>query len=183
MKTTTIILLIFFLFLGCNNPNKKLIKKDFLDKIQELVLSENKIDQEYFFKVMLKNKVLEYRITYIGNVINTQKDSLKFVTTNIYSGNYEDSKGGDAIIWIYNSNNQKMGYYYIGGAIKTPLKIIKNNLFLPIQNTNCNQTTTISFKDSIPKEIFINCTEKGGDLYNFRLVDICNSNLQIKKDL
>jgi len=168
MKTTIITLFIIaILLLGCNNSKKELKEKDFLQKTQELVLSENKVDQEFFFKIMLKNEVVEYSTTYLGNIINSQNDTLKFVTTNIFSGNFDYSKGGDAIICIYNFKNQKIGYYYIGGAIKKPFKIVENNLYLPIQDTTCNQTTTLSFKDSIPKEIFINCTEKGGNIYKF----------------
>lgn len=170
MRTKIPMLIIIILLLGCDSSEQKEKEKDFLYKTQDLVLSENKVNQEYFFKIMLKNKVAEYSTIYLGNIINNQNDTLKFVTTNIYSGNYEDSKGGDAIISIYNSKNQRKGYYYIGGAIKKPLKIIKNNLYLPIQDTTCNQTTTLNFSNSIPNEIFINCTEKSGDLYKFEKI-------------
>lgn len=157
------------MLISCNNSEKKLKEKDFLEKTQDLVLSENNVNQEYFFKMMLKNTVIEYSTTYLGNIINNKNDTLKFITTNIYSGNYDDSKGGDAIISIYNSKNQRKGYYYIGGAIKKSFKIVKNNLYLPIQDSTCNQTTILNFKDSIPKEIFINCTERGGDLYKYEM--------------
>jgi hypothetical protein len=116
---------------------------------------------------MLKNGVLEYSTIYLGNIINSKNDTLKFITTNVFNGNYEGSKSGDGIISIYSSKNQRIGYYYIGGAIKKPFKILNNSLYLPSQDSTCNQATTLIFKDSIPNKIFINCTEKGGDLYNF----------------
>ena len=65
-------LAIIILLLGCDNSEQKEKEKDFLYKTQDLVLSENKVNQEYFFKIMLKNKVAEYSTIYLGNIINNQ---------------------------------------------------------------------------------------------------------------
>ena len=104
MKYLNYIFLVLCILFGCtqvNNSPKKIEntqqervhqEKTFDEKIQELVLSENKVGQEYFFKVMLKNEVLEYRITYLGIIKTSQGDSLKFIISIVYSGLYEDSK-------------------------------------------------------------------------------------------
>ena len=169
MKETVSMLCIFFLFISCKNQDNKVIQKDFSDKIQELVLSENKIGQEYFFKILLRDQVLEYKIVYLGDIENNKEGNLKFIVSTIYSGNYEDSKRANSRVFIYTKNNDKKGYYYIGGVLKAPLEIKESDLYLPIQNSNCDESTMISFKDSIPKEIFINCTKAGGDFYNFEV--------------
>lgn len=161
MKETTVILFIFFLFLGCKNPH---IKKDFSDKIQELVLSENKIGQEYKFNIKQNRGLLEYSLVYIGG-LKMKNDSIKFLWKTILSGN--DSPQANCWICIYNNNGEKLGTYYVGGD-SYELPKIKNKTLIFDYIIGCNQTTTISFKDSIPKEIFINCTEKGGDIYSFQ---------------
>lgn len=156
----------------CTSNTKKVVidenkdNKEFSDKIQELILSENNIGIEYFFKVMLKNEVLEYRITYLGN-ISSSKGLLKFLNSTVYSGLYEDSKRANSRVFLYDSTNNKMGYYYVGGAFDVPSKIQGTDLIFSFNNDECNKTTPISFKDSIPKEIFINCTEKGGNFHKF----------------
>jgi hypothetical protein len=168
MKSFVITTLGLILF-GCNShKDSGKINRDFADKVQELVLSENKIGQEYFFKVILKNEVLEYRVTYLGDIINKRGDTLKFLTSIIYSGLYEDSKRANSKLFVYDGNNEKKGFYYIGGALDIPSGIENGNLVFAFNNERCNQTTRISFIDSIPSEIFIGCTESGGDLYEFR---------------
>jgi hypothetical protein len=57
--------------------------------------------------------------------------------------------------------------YSVGGSSSLPKKIDTSNLIFDYQDKYCNQKTIINFMDSIPQQIFINCTEKGGDLYSF----------------
>lgn len=167
MKNIICALFCFFTLQTCNYSKPIQKQKDFSDKIQEIVLSENKIGQEYFFKVMLKKEVLEFRITYLGTIKTEQGDSLKFINSTIYSGLYEDSKRANCRVFIYDAENIKKGYYYVGGAWDNPSKIEGNNLIFSFNNERCNQTTSINFGGGIPKEFFINCTKDGGDLYDF----------------
>lgn len=158
-------ILIFAIF-GCENQQPSDIL-DFEDKCKQLVLSENKVGQEYFFKVLSKKEVLEYYITYLGALENKSIGQIKFLNSVICTGMYEDSKRASGSVILYNSNNDFLGMYQIGGASAVPSKIENTNLIFSYNDESCNQTTSISFKDSIPQQIFINCTEKGGDLYSF----------------
>lgn len=54
----------------------------------------------------------------------------------------------------------------LGSAYAIPSNIGNNELIFKYNNENCNQTTKISLKDSIPNQIFVRCTKDGGDIYN-----------------
>lgn len=107
MKITYFIVFLFYLASCKQSHSDGKRVKDFSDKIQEIVLSENKMGQEYLFKVMLKKEVLEYRITYLGTIKTKQGDSLKFINSTIYSGLYEDSKRANCRVFIYDAENIK----------------------------------------------------------------------------
>ena len=141
---------------------------DFYEKCRKIVLSENKIHQEYFFKVA-KNEINEFKLTYLGNIKTAEGDTLRFINAINYFGIYEDSKRANSKVFIYNTQNKRIGFYHLGGALDVPTKIEGSDLIFSYENESCNQTTAISFLDSIPSQIFINCTEKGGDLYTFTL--------------
>lgn len=165
-----IFLIVGFLFCyGCNNSTpavKQPISDDFYEKCRKLVLSENQKGQEYFFSRKIKGAD-EISITYLGNVITTKKDTLKILNSVNFSGQLEDTKHGNGNIYIYDSQSKRIGFYYVGAAWAVPSKIEEGSLIFSYANESCNQSTTISLKDSIPRQIFINCTEKGGDLYSF----------------
>lgn len=163
-----IALLCFTVFFSCKNghpPKKKIVKDNFNEKCRKLVLSENKIGQEYIFKIT-KKEIDELHISYLGTIKTNKGDTLKFVNFVNYFGIYEDSKNGNGSIYIYDKQNSMIGYYYVGPVWGVPIKIEGSSLIFSFNNDFCNKTTSISFFDSIPKEIFINCTDKGGDLYN-----------------
>lgn len=160
--------LLLFLIIGCDNRaiEKPIEKDDYYEKCRKLVLSENKIGQEYFFK-LTKKEIDEFTLTYLGNIKTAKGDTLKFLNAVNYFGNYEDAKHANGLVYIYNAQNKIIGNYYVGGALGIPAKIENSNLVFSYNDESCNQTTAISFLDSIPKQIFINCTKDGGDLYSF----------------
>lgn len=161
MRNVAIMLFIYLLLLGCNNVEKK----EFKDKIEEIVLEENVIGKEYGFNINDNNFIHEYKLVYIGN-LNVKNNVNKVLYLTELSG-IKDSPQANSYLIFYDNQNKKVGLYYIGS---TDIPTIQNNgLFFKFEGGECNQTTTISFKDGIPKEIFINCTEKGGDLYKFEI--------------
>jgi len=159
-----IISAILLIAIGCNPPKEN--HQKFSDKILQLVLSENKKEQTYLFKVANKKEIREYHLTYLGEM-KRDKGNLKFVNYTIYSGFNEDSKRANNRIFIFDSNNKKLGDYYTGGVLKNSIKVVGTNLLFPIRDKSCTRTTLINLKDSIPNEIFLNCSKDGGDLYNF----------------
>lgn len=166
---------LFFTLIGCDNrkppekTNEKYIESDdYYEKCRKLVLTENKIGQEYFFKLTQK-EVDEFEITYIGSLKTAKGDTLKFINYINYFGLYEDSKRANGAVFIYDTQNKRIGLYHLGGAYDVPTKIEGSNLIFSYENENCNQTTSISFLDSIPQKIFINCTKNGGDFYSLTM--------------
>lgn len=149
------------------NSGNKQSEDEFDEKVNKLVLSENKKGEEYFFKVPSSKGILEYKVTYLGNIKTLQGDYLKFLNNVVFAGLYEDSKRASCTVNIYDTNNKKIGYYYVGGLIDAPQRVEGTNLVFNYNNDRCNQTTSINFKDSIPHQIFISCTKEGGDLYTF----------------
>lgn len=162
----------FFLFASCVNKTHSQKEEDtFEEKINKLVISENKMRQEYFFKVMLVKEVLEYRITYLGKIKTRQGNELKFLNNTIYAGLYEDSKRASTTVNIYDSDNKRIGFYYVGGPMDAPSRLEGSNLIFSFNNEECNQTTSINFSDSIPQQIFVSCTKNGGNLWTFEKED------------
>ncbi|MCD0479263.1 hypothetical protein LPB90_12420 [Chryseobacterium sp. LC2016-29] len=155
------------LICSCSSPSKNNQKSndDFYEKSRKLVLSENKINQEYHFSIIGKG-IDEIDIKYLGNIITSQKDTLKIINSQNVSGYLEESKRGNGSVYIYNSKNELIGFYFVGDYWAVPSKIENQSLVFKFNNHFCNETTKISLKDSIPKKIFIQCTKEGGDIYN-----------------
>lgn len=161
---------IILCFASCKQSQKELNKtKEFNIGLEELILNGRQKGVEHYIKIGIPKEVLEYKMTYIGYIENSKKEKLDFIYTTVFSGLYEDSKRANSTITIY-KNQERFGYYYVGGGFnKTP--IISENEILVSYDDDCNQSTRISFSDSIPQKIFIHCKEENGkmlgDLYNF----------------
>jgi hypothetical protein len=150
----------------CNCKYGQLNNKesDFHEKCRQLVLNENRINQNYYFK---KNgqDIDELSITYIGVIYKENGEVYKIMNSIYYFGLYEDSKRVNSAIMIYNKLNEFIGMYNVDESNLIATRIENNNLIFDYKNQKCNQKTIIFLKDSIPNKIFINCTEKGGDIY------------------
>jgi len=156
------------LLICCGSPSKRenLGKiDDFYEKCRKLTLSENKIGQEYQFS-LIGEKLDEIHVKYLGNIITSKHDTLKIVNSQNLFGLSEQSKRGNGSVYIYNIQNKLIGTYFLGDYWGVPSKIEGQNLVFSYKNDFCDQTTKISLKDSIPKQIFIKCTKEGGDIYN-----------------
>ncbi|AYM99603.1 hypothetical protein [Chryseobacterium sp. 3008163] len=166
-----IIALILLLVFNCSpnsEDNKKHKSEGFYEKCRQLVLSENKVGQEYFFSIKGK-EINEINIKYLGNIITSKNDTLKIVNSQNIFGYLENTKKGNGSFYIYNNKNYFIGYYFVGDYWAVPSGIENNReLIFKYDNDFCNQTTKISLRDSIPKKIFIQCTKEGGDLYNLQ---------------
>lgn len=168
-----ILSLIVILFISCNksdlqqNGKNKIIETnlDYYERCRLLVLEENTPNQDFGFTKKGK-EIDEQVVTYLGNIITSKTDTLKILNYVHYTGIYEDSKRGNGQVYIYNVNNKLLGFYNLGSADAVPRNIDDKELIFKYNNESCNQTTKISLKDSIPKQIFIQCTKEGGDIYN-----------------
>lgn len=168
-RTIFFILIISQLIIvGCRPANNGKVDMSFEEKINNLVLGEKRIGEEFFFKVPTSKGVLEYKVKYIGSLKNSQGDSLSFLSNIVYSGSYEETKRAGSTVNIYDQNNAKKGYYYVGGAKDGPQKVQGDSLIFSFDNETCDQRTAISFRDSIPSQIYIACIKDGGDLYTLQ---------------
>lgn len=164
----------FFAFLtlliSCKQEKKQILnnKVDYEERCRIIVLEENIPNQEFEFSISGK-EINQKSLTYLGNIITNKSDTLKILNQKNYFGLYEDSKRGNGSVYIYDTKNNQIGFYYLGSAFSVPNKIEnKKDLVFDYKNEICNETTKISLKDSIPKKIFVKCSSKGGDLYNFK---------------
>lgn len=149
-----------------NNDNKSTkTKLDYCERCRLLVLEQNSTNQDFGF--IKKGKDIDEQVVkYLGNVITSKRETLKILTSVHYTGIYEDSKRGSGQVYIYNSQNKLLGFYNLGSASAIPSSVDNNGLIFKYNNENCNQTTKISLKNNIPKQIFVQCTKDGGDIYN-----------------
>jgi hypothetical protein len=150
---------------SCANNKSSALTPDFYEKCRQLVLSENTIEQKYIFTIQ-KEELDELHVTYLGYIITKNKDTLKIVNSINYVGLYKESPRAHGAFFLY-QKNRLLGKFYVGGALEVPSRIEQNNLVFDYHNEWCNQKTVIDLSDSIPTQLFINCTETGGDLYNF----------------
>ncbi|RYU91058.1 hypothetical protein [Emticicia agri] len=167
MKNPIFYLIILTNCLSCNHSKRQTQKevKDFGQKIQELVLSENTIGQEFIFKINKSPYILEYNMTYLGNL---NKLKYKVLYYEVLNGN-EDAPQLNCYLSFFDTQGLKIGKFYIGSLGMPELK--DDNLIFNQIYGDCNQITTISFREGIPKEIFIHCKEEkgemSGDIYSF----------------
>ncbi len=165
--------LIILSFTSCNkidlheNNNNRFTKTklDYYERCRLLVLEQNSTNQDFEF-IKKGEDIDEQVVRYLGNVITYKRDTLKILNSVHYTGIYQDSKRGNGQVYIYNSQNRLLGFYNLGSASAIPSNIGNNELIFKYNNENCNQTTKISLKDSIPNQIFVRCTKDGGDIYN-----------------
>lgn len=165
--------LFMILFISCNktdlqqNDKNKITKAklDYYEHCRLLVLQQSILNQDFGFTKKGKD-IDEQVIKYLGNIITSKKDTLKILNSVHYTGIYEDSKRGNGQVYIYNSLNKLIGFYNLGSASAVPNSIDNKGLIFKYDNDNCNQTTKISLMDSIPKQIFVQCTKEAGNIYN-----------------
>jgi hypothetical protein len=157
-----------FMIQSCTNSDRKMLdsRVDYYEKCRLLCLSENKPGVSFFFK-RSGETIDELTVTLLGTVVTGSHDSLRIVNSINMFGAFEDVKNGNGRLFVYGQHDQALGYYYLGAAWAVPKKLIDGKLLFDYNNDLCDQPTTISLSDSIPKQIFINCTPHGGDLYSF----------------
>jgi hypothetical protein len=166
--------LIILSFISCNKsnsqPNKKNVETDvdYYERCRLLTLEQNTPNQ-YFGFIKKGKEIDEQVIKYLGNIITSKNDTLKILNSIHYTGIYEDSKRGNGKVYIYNFHNKLLGLYNLGSALAIPSEIDNKGLIFKYNNETCNQVTKISLKDSIPKQIFVQCTKEGGDMYNLEI--------------
>ncbi|MBP6757551.1 MAG: hypothetical protein KA210_15520 [Bacteroidia bacterium] len=160
----SIILVLFIFITGCN---QKIENKSLHHKVLELVISEGNIGQKFIVKQIDKAQVYELEIVYLGKI-----EKYKIVFSTIFSGKYVDSKRANSYLYLFDNENNLVGYYYVGGKYeKSPYVLDKKIILPPDLRNDCKVTNQIDLSKKIPSEIFIDCKDGYGDLYKFDFTD------------
>lgn len=138
-------------------------KLDHFQKIELEVLIKDKIGKVFVYDLVKSENCNKSNVKYLG-IVNKE---YKIVTSFFVSGNKYNCRGRSAIR-IYDLKNKYFGEYYIGMPEDLPDSLNDNKLFFSQKNSICDKRKdfTISLENELPKEIFIPCTEKGGDFYS-----------------
>jgi hypothetical protein len=178
IKILVYLFLLPFCFVSSNFRSKsinlvdhKLLKgssdEDFDYKLCKIILEEGVKNQVYSFSRNKKNDFLEHRITYVGDLICKKFTKIKVVSIETHAGTQIDIIRQHQCLYLFDRNNKALGVYYIGHEVYKPFRIIKSTLIVAHRYNDCHVKTKINFYDSIPSFLYIHCTEKGGDIYNF----------------
>ncbi|MBL7785531.1 MAG: hypothetical protein JNM36_06480 [Chitinophagales bacterium] len=170
MKNKLIVFVLLLLYMSCELPSSNKQQTDFYHKLLMAVLEEKDKGIEYFVEVK-SPKITEYRLCYLG-YIQSSKQNIDFIYSTYYYGNYQDAKHASCTVDLF-FKNKKIGYYYIGGGFNALPQINGYDLIFDNDDEACGQKTFISFRDSIPNEIFIHCKKKdentmSGDIFTFQ---------------
>ena len=154
-------LLILFSLLVFNGYNQVSPNKD-----RQSVLLNHKIGKTFVFDRSKKRYTNRTDITYLGKLRTNDGRVFKVLNCVYLFGLSADA---NCKIVLFNNRNQYLGYYYVGGVDNLPSKIVNNALVFDNRDPNCDKTiiTRICFAGGLPKEFFIECKNKMGDIYSF----------------
>jgi len=134
-------------------------------KDRQVVLRHNKIGKTYVFDRSKKDNFNRTEITYLGKLKTKDGRVFKILTSRLYWGPVPRATSR---IVVFNNNNHYLGNYYMTYDLPTH---IENNalVFENKENESCdpNIVTRVSFNNGLPKQFFVECKEKSGDIYHF----------------
>lgn len=140
----------------------------YIDKQRQIVL-ETKPSEVYTINIPSDLLVLLdegdlWRIDmyYLGELSSSKR---KVLFEDAEYGYSQYSPHGNQRLLIYNDQNQLEGLCTMY-LLDIP-KIVGGDFIELKSESDCNQTTTLNLKDSIPNEIFIKCMDNYGDIYSF----------------
>ncbi|HVX27019.1 MAG TPA: hypothetical protein VHB70_11795 [Parafilimonas sp.] len=137
------------------------------DKDRQVVLRHNKVGKTYVFDRSKKNGYNRTEITYLGKLKTKDGRVFKILISRWYWGL---APRATSRIVVFNNKNQYLGNYYVGMTYDVPDKIQNNALVFDNKNReDCdpNIVTRVSFTNVLPKQFFLECKNKMGDIYTF----------------
>lgn len=149
--------IIFLTSFGQLNPNKD----------RQSVLQHDKIGNMYVFDRSKKDDRNKTEITYLGKLQTIDGRIFKILISRWYWG---AAPRATSRIVVFNNRNQYLGNYYFAVTHDLPSKIENNALFFDNKDRkDCNPkiVTRISFTNGLPKQFFLECKNKFGDIYSF----------------
>jgi hypothetical protein len=156
------LLFILFCFMlstafGQVNPNED----------RQVVLRHNTIGKTYVFDRSKNDDYNRTELTYLGKLKTKDQRVFKILISRWYWGS---GPRATSRIVVYNDKDQYLGNYYVTMTYDLPSKIEDNALVFDNKNKkDCDpkMVTRISFNNGLPKEFFVGCKDKMGDVYSF----------------
>lgn len=142
---------------GQVNPNKD----------RQVVLRHNNVGKTYVFDRSKKDDYNRTEITYLGKLKTKDGRVFKILISRWYWGL---SPRATSRVVVFNNENEYLGNYYVTTTYDLPSKIEKNALVFDNKTKeDCNPSimTRISFTKGLPKQFFVECKDKFGDIYSF----------------
>lgn len=135
------------------------------EKLELEVLMENNIGKVFTYDFTNNIECNKSKIIYLG-IVNVAGFDYKMLTRFLVTG---ESCRGSSSIKIYDLENKYFGEYPVGMPEDLPDELKEDKLIFSQKDTQCfkRKNYVISLKNEFPKQIFIPCTESGGDLYSF----------------
>lgn len=143
-------------------------QKNDSNKDWQKVLERNNVGRKYVFDRNRNGHYNQTELTYLGKIKTNDGRIFKVITSTVFYGN---SPAATNKIVVFNSKNQYVGNYSFGADFNLPKKI-RNNV-LVFDNKECGGlcdpsiVNQVSFEEGLPKQMFIECRNKKGELYSF----------------
>ena len=102
---------------------------------------------------------------YVGEIKLNGGEELKLLSVIHLTGILEDAIRARSELIFFDESYKVVGKYAVGGRTKFPITIQDHRFVKFSVNPPCDKLTQIDFSKGLPKLLFINCTESGGDLY------------------
>lgn len=136
-------------------------------EIRQQVLEKDFIDSLFVFGKWTEAGETETRLRYLGEISTTDGRIFKIMNSIWFWG---FSRRATSRLLIFDDNNQYLGNYRFGSPYELPDKLENGCLiFKNFDNINCDKKiiTKVDFTLGLPKEIFIKCKGKYGDIFKF----------------
>lgn len=153
-----------FLFVFCTTSFGQVNGNNAFQK----VLTRNQIGKEFAFNKSKAGYYDSLVLVYLGNIKTKKGRVVKVITSRWYWGS---GPRATSRIIIFNSKNQYLGDYYVTMTDDVPDRIEGTSLvFVNAKRGNCvpGLVTKVNFRNGIPREFFLKCDERYGDVYSFQ---------------
>lgn len=137
------------------------------DKNRQAVLRHIKVGKTYIFDCSKKDDHNRTELTYLGKLKTRNGRVFKIVISRWYWG--LASRATSRIV-VFNDQNKYLGNYYVGMTYDLPCRIENNSLIFENKSREgCDAAivTRLSFAKGLPRQFFLECKDKMGDIYQF----------------
>lgn len=109
--------------------------------------------------------IYEIEASFIGSIKLKTSKTLKILNVIHFTGLYRDALRARGEIVIYDDQNKVLGRYEIGSKDNLPTNVLSEEKLIFAPHGDCNLKTIVDFSSGPPEKLFIECTERGGNLY------------------